>query len=102
MERLVEEIEESIEKKRKEREIGGSSSRYLPNPWLDFVGLDEHLKKCKRLELLKMTELSKEKNPNGKEQDRGERAEDQEQNQENRGLAQAYVASQRLIRKARG
>jgi hypothetical protein len=32
MERLAEEIEESMMKKRKEREIEGNSSRYLPNP----------------------------------------------------------------------
>jgi hypothetical protein len=32
MERLTEELKESIAKKRKEREIEGSSSRYLPNP----------------------------------------------------------------------
>jgi hypothetical protein len=32
MERLAEEIVESMMKKRKEREIEGSSSRYLPNP----------------------------------------------------------------------
>jgi hypothetical protein len=31
MEKLAEEIEESMEKKRKEREIEGSSNRYLPN-----------------------------------------------------------------------
>jgi hypothetical protein len=31
MERLAEELKESIAKKRKEREIEGSSSRYLPN-----------------------------------------------------------------------
>jgi hypothetical protein len=38
MERLAEEIEEILVKKKKEREIEGSGSRYLPNPWLDFVG----------------------------------------------------------------
>jgi hypothetical protein len=32
IERLTEELKESIVKKRKEREIEGSSSRYLPNP----------------------------------------------------------------------
>jgi hypothetical protein len=31
IERLTEELKESIVKKRKEREIKGSSSRYLPN-----------------------------------------------------------------------
>jgi hypothetical protein len=97
MDRFAEEIEENIAIKRKEREIEGSGSSYLPNLWLDFVGWDEHLKKFKRSELLEMTELSKEK-------DGGERAEEQEQEQEqeqeDRGLAQACVASQRLIRRA--
>jgi hypothetical protein len=32
MERLAEEIVESMMKKRKEREIEGSGSRYLPDP----------------------------------------------------------------------
>jgi hypothetical protein len=32
MERFAEEIEESMAKKRKEKEIEGSGSRYLPNP----------------------------------------------------------------------
>jgi hypothetical protein len=86
MERLAEEIEESMAEKKRERKIEGSSSRYLPNPWLDFVGWDEHLKKFKRSELLEMTELSKEKRGDGEKQDR-EGAEEQEQEQEDRGLA---------------
>ena len=96
MERFADEIEESMAQKRKEREIEGSSSRYLPNPWLDFVGWDEHLKKFRRSELLEMTEAREEKRPDHREQDREERAEEQEE----RGLAQACVASQRLIRRA--
>ena len=55
VEKLLEELEGTIEEKRKQREIAGSSSRYLPNPWLDFVGWDEHLKGFKRSELLEMT-----------------------------------------------
>lgn len=101
IERLTEELKESIAKKRKEREIEGSSSRYLPNPQLDFVGQDEHLKKFKRLELLKIIEPSEEKGLNSKEQYRREKAETQEdQDQEDRGLAQVCVVSQRLIRRA--
>jgi len=91
IERLVEEMEESMVEKRKERVIGDSSSRYLPNPWLDFVGWDEHLKNFKRSELLQMTE-------GGGQEGREERTE--EQKQEDRELAQACVANQRLIRKA--
>jgi hypothetical protein len=95
MERLAEEIEESMMKKRKEREIQGNGSRYLPNPWLDFVGWDEHLKGFKRSEMLEMTEASKEKRQDGEEQEQ-----EQEQEQEDRGLAYACVASQELIRRA--
>ena len=38
IERLVEEIELALVEKRKKRVIRDSSSRYLPNPWLEFVG----------------------------------------------------------------
>ena len=78
IERLVEELEESIVEKRKDREIEGSSSRYLPNLQLEYIGQDEHLKDFKRLELLQITE--------GRGQEgREERIE--EQKQEDRELA---------------
>lgn len=91
LERLIEEMAETLTEKRKERVIGGSGSRYLPNPWLEFVGWDEHLKKFKRSELLQMTESEGDEN-------REERT--KEQKQEDRELVQVCVANQRLIRKA--
>ena len=58
------------------------------------------MKKFRRSELLKITEPSKEKRPDREGQNGEERAEKQEQEQEDRGLTQACVASQRLIRRA--
>ena len=91
MERFLEEIEECLVEKGKEGELGDSSSRYLPNPWLEFVRWDEHLKKFKRSELLQLIESEAQ-------EDREGRTEEQEQDE--RDLGQACVANQRLIRKA--
>lgn len=62
IERFAEEIAETMTEKRKERVIGNSSSRYLPNPQLEFVGWDKHLKRFKRSELLQMTESIEQEN----------------------------------------
>ena len=84
IERLIEEMEESLVEKRKERVIGDSGSRYLPNPWLEFVGWDEHLKNFKRSELLQMIET--EGQENGEERI-------EQQKQEDRELAQVCIAN---------
>ncbi|KAK6396870.1 hypothetical protein LTR81_025859 [Elasticomyces elasticus] len=103
---MAEEVEQAMAEKRAEAEIGGNSSRYLANPWLGFVGWDDHLQKFRRADLLQTIEPSQEENPEAGEgrevlaKQLGRRDMIEEDEEEDRRLAQACAATKRLIKKA--
>lgn len=91
MDKLAQVLEDRMLESRLERNFRESSNRYLPNPWLEFVGWDRHLKAFAKTSLLEMIQLPElEPKPESRETER----------QNNRLLKMACTANQNLIRKA--
>lgn len=91
IDKLAQALEDKMLARRSERSFGETSNRYLPNPWLEFVGWDRHLKDFGKTSLLGMIQLPelKQKSESTKEE-----------RQNNRLLKIACAANQNLIRKA--
>ena len=66
LDRRVKEIKEAREK----REMEGNTNRFIANPWLEFTGCEEHVRKCVRQELIDSTQPAIREEP---EEQRGRR-----------------------------
>lgn len=105
---------QDIRDQEEQRRIEGSTSRYMPNPWLDFVGWEDHLKGFERRKLLNTIkpvageEVERQERQissqirSGETQDTGDTEEESntEDEQNDNGLVEASRATRRLIKKA--
>ncbi|TIA28291.1 hypothetical protein D6C78_10812 [Aureobasidium pullulans] len=95
---MLREMDQELEEAKKERDIQSNRSRYMANPWLDFVGWDDHLQKFKSEVMLKYVwptrqEMTVEEEAAAGVQQESEAIEDE-------GLLYACYATKRLIKTA--
>jgi len=97
--RVLEERIRRSDEVRKKREIEGNSSRYQPNAWLDFTGWEDHLKGFEKESILSTIRPASDE-VREKVDDGPLLESDEEDAEQDRGLAVACQATRRLIRKA--
>ena len=94
-------LTQDLEAARQKRTIDGNTSRYMPNAWLDFVGWEKHLHGFVREDLFKTIKPAEDEKAVVEIQDRNKsEQEDERQDDQDVGLAQACRATRRVIKKA--